>query len=410
MNPNASLPLLHGLRVVEFSAFVAAPSAGLTLAQMGAEVTRIDPLGGNIDRRRHPLNAEGVSLYWASLNRGKRSVELNVRSAEGRALMAQLICAGEGPPVFITNLGVDGELGYAALSAKRPDLIMVQLSGSPDGGNAVDYTVNSAVGIPLVTGPADRVPVNHVLPTWDVAAGLHMALAVVAAERHWQRTGQGQYISLALSDVAMATVANLAYLAEVEVNGVERQPDGNQLYGAYGDSFATQDARHVMVVALTTRQWEALLKATEQGPGLASAAAALGQDLSTDLGRYQARGLISTALGSWFARHSLAQASEALSTAGALWGPYRSFAQMLKEDPRCSPANPLFAQVHHPLAGTWLTAASPLMTSAATRLPPAPGPQGGQHTWEELARHAGLSTPALQALAQRGVIAAMGPV
>ena len=77
---------LHGLRVVEFSAFVAAPSAGLALAQLGADVIRIDPRGGNIDVRRLPLNSEGRSLYWASLNRGKRSVELDVRSAEGNFL------------------------------------------------------------------------------------------------------------------------------------------------------------------------------------------------------------------------------------------------------------------------------------------------------------------------------------
>ena len=130
MNPS----LLSGLRIIEFSAFVAAPSAGLALAQLGADVIRVDPRGGNIDVKRLPLNAEGRSLYWASLNRGKRSVELDVRSAEGRALLQRLICAaGDGPPVFLTNLAVDGELSYAALSTLRPDLIMVQLSGSPDG-------------------------------------------------------------------------------------------------------------------------------------------------------------------------------------------------------------------------------------------------------------------------------------
>lgn len=398
-------PLLHGLRVVEFSAFVAAPSAGLTLAQLGAEVTRVDPLGGNIDRRRQPLNAQGVSLYWASLNRGKRSVELNVRSPEGRALMRRLILegGGSGPPVFITNLGVDGELSYASMREARPDLIMVQLSGSPDGGNAVDYTVNSAAGFPLVTGPAGSQPVNHVLPAWDIAAGLHMALAVVAAERHWQRTGQGQHVQLALSDVAMASAANLGFLADVEVNGQQRAADGNQLYGAYGDSFATTDSRHLMVVALTQRQWQALMQATGQAEALEKAAAALGLSLKDDAGRYQARGLISTGLQPWFAQRSLAQAAQALDDAGALWGPYRSFAQMLQEDPRCSEANPMFARITHPGAGTWLTAASPLASSPSPRLPPAAGPRGGEHTRAALAG-LGLGETELAALAGRGVI------
>ncbi len=399
-------PLLDGLRVVEFSAFVAAPLAGLTLAQLGAQVLRVDPIGGNIDRRRHPLNAEGVSLYWASLNRGKQSVELNLRSAPGRALMQRLICAAppDAPPVFITNLGVDGELAYEALQGLRADLIMIQLSGSPDGSNAVDYTVNSAAGFPLLTGSGPQ-PVNHVLPAWDVAAGLHIALAVVAAERHWQRTGQGQHIQLSLSDVAMATASNLAYLADVQVNGTQRQADGNQLYGAYGDSFATADARHVMVVALTERQWQALLKATGSAAKLTSAAAALGFSLEGDAARYQARGLISAALGPWFAAHSQAEAGAALSAAGALWGPYRSFAQMLAEDPRCSEANPMFKQVHHPDAGEWLTSATPLSSNTCLRVPAAAGPRGGEHTLAVLGQALGLDDAALQSLKRDGVIA-----
>ncbi len=138
---------LAGLRVVEFSAFVAAPSAGLALAQLGADVIRIDPPGGNIDANRLPVNAEGASLYWASLNHGKRSVEIDPRSPQGRALIRDLIAApGDGGGVFLTNLGVDGELGYEALRGHRPDLIMVMLSGSSDGANAVDYTVNCAAG------------------------------------------------------------------------------------------------------------------------------------------------------------------------------------------------------------------------------------------------------------------------
>ena len=154
-------PILSGLRVVEFSAFVAAPLSGLTLAQMGADVVRVDPLGGNIDANRWPLNAEGRSLYWGSLNRGKRSVEIDVRSERGSRLMQELITApGEGGGIFLTNLGVEGALGWEALSRLRPDLIMVQLTGSPDGANAVDYTVNCAVGFPLVTGE------GHGRPRW----------------------------------------------------------------------------------------------------------------------------------------------------------------------------------------------------------------------------------------------------
>ena len=397
---------LHGLRIIEFSAFVAAPSAGLALAQLGAEVIRIDPPGGNIDIDRAPRNADGRSLYWASLNRGKRSVELNLRSVEGRALLQRLICApGEGPAVFLTNLGVDGELSYASLSALRPDLIMVQLSGSPDGSNAVDYTVNCAAGFPGITGSGRDGPVNHVLPAWDLTAGQMLALAVLAAERHWRFTGEGQHVKLALSDVAMATAANLGYLADVELNGTRRRADGNFLYGAYGDSFACADGRHVMVVAITDRQWAALLGATGMHESLPRAADALDHRLDSEDGRYAARELISTALRPWFARRTLDQVSAAFSDRALLWGPYRDFAQMLAEDPRVSEANPMFRRTQHPGVGEVLTATTPLDFGGAARVPPGIAPRLGEHTRAVLQQTLGLGDEELQALQRSGAIA-----
>jgi len=396
---------LHGLRVIEFSAFVATPSAGLALAQLGAQVIRIDPLGGNIDVDRLPLTAAGRSLYWASLNRGKHSVELDVRSAAGRALMQQLIIApGDGAPVFLTNLGVDGELSYAALSKIRPDLIMVQLSGSPDGSNAVDYTVNCAAGFPGITGSGRDGPVNHVLPAWDLIAGQMLALSVLAAERHWRLTGQGQHVKLALSDVAMATVANLGYLADVELNGTQRRADGNFLYGAYGDSFGTADGRHAMVVAITERQWKALLRATGLQDALPAAAAALSLTLDDEAGRYAARGLISTALRPWFAARTLAEVGAAFSDRALLWGPYRSFEQMLAEDPRCSEANPMFRRTEHPGVGCFLTATAPMHFGAVTASTPGLAPALGQHTRPVLQQLLGLDERALQRLADSGAI------
>lgn len=372
---------LTGVRVVEFSAFVAAPSAGLALAQLGADVIRVDPPGGNIDVTREPLNAEGRSLYWANLNRGKRSVEIDVRSSAGRAALRRLIFAsGDAAPVFLSNLPVDGELAYEALSAERADLIMVQLSGSPDGSSAVDYTVNCAAGFPGITGDGRSGPVNHVLPAWDLIAGSMLALAVVTAERQWRLNGRGQHVRLALSDVAMASAANLAYLADVQVNGTQRRPDANYLYGAYGDSFACADGRHAMVVAITDRQWHALLRATGLAEALPAAAAALGQRLDDAAARYRARELVSSALRPWFAARTLAEVGAALAERSILWGPYRSFAQMLAEDPRCSEANPMFRTTDHPGVGRFLTATTPLDFAGTQRLAPGIAPQLGEHS------------------------------
>lgn len=402
---NTARAVLHGLRVIEFPAFIAAPLGGLTLAQLGADVIRVDPIGGNIDIGRWPLNKDGRSLYWASLNRGKRSVEIDVRKPEGKRLLHEMITAkGEGGGVFVTNLPVDGELTYEALSKVRRDLIMVQLIGSPDNTNALDYTVNCAVGFPLVTGAPDATPVNHVLPMWDVAAGLNIALAVLAADRRRRETGEGQFIRLALSDVAMATASNLGYIAEAEVNRADRRPDGNFVYGAYGDSFATADGRHVMIVAISRRQWQALVRAIGVEDALTQAATALGYKLDDEGGRYDARELISAFFKPWFARRTLAEIEAAFRDPSLLWSPYRTFRQMLAEDKRASEWNPMFRSVDHPGAGRFLTATTPLEFSASQRVAPGVAPRLGQHGAAVLQELLGVDDARYSSLSASGVV------
>lgn len=397
-------PVLAGLRVVEFSAYVAAPLGGLTLAQLGAEVIRVDPIGGNIDINRWPVNADGRSLYWASLNRGKRSVEIDVRNPQGVKLMQDLIAApGEDAGIFLTNLGVDGELGYEALAKKRPDLIMVQLIGSPDGANALDYTVNCAVGFPMVTGDG-RAPVNHVLPAWDLIAGMTIATGILAAVHHRRKTGEGQLVKLALSDVAMAAASHLGYIAEVEVNDSDRKADGNYLYGAWGDAFRTADDRMAMALAITDRQWKALLRATGLESALQAAADALGHRLDSESGRYEARELISAFMRPWFAKRTLAEVATALSDKAILWGPYRTFRQMLAEDKRASEWNPMFKRVEHPGYGTFLTSSTPLDFKSAPRVAPGVGPTLGQSTAEVLGSVLGLDEATRAKLQAEGVI------
>src|SRR5215212_5100390 len=171
--------LLQDLRIVEFSAFVAAPLVGMTMAQFGAEVIRIDPVGGAIDYNRWPVAESGASLYWAGLNKAKHSVALALNKPEGREL-AQAIATAPGPQddpkrggIVLTNLPPLPGLDYASLKAKRADMIVLRLTGNRDGSAAVDYTVNAASGFPLVTGNSGigGNPVNHVLPAWDIAAG-----------------------------------------------------------------------------------------------------------------------------------------------------------------------------------------------------------------------------------------------
>src|SRR5256714_3471479 len=252
--------LLADLRIVEFSAFVAAPLGGMTMAQLGAEVIRIDPIGGAIDYNRWPVAESGASLYWAGLNKAKRSVALALDKPEGRELARAIATApGPGGGIVLTNLPPLPGLDFAGLREKRDDIILLRLTGNRDGSAAVDYTVNAASGFPLVTGNSGSGgnPVNHVLPAWDIAAGLYLATALLAAERHRARTGAGQEVVAALSDVMLAAVGHLGYVGDVHINGRARPAIGNDLYGSFGRDFATADGRRIIIIALTPRQWRA---------------------------------------------------------------------------------------------------------------------------------------------------------
>jgi 2-methylfumaryl-CoA isomerase len=402
--------ILSGLRVVEGSAFVAAPLGGMTLAQLGADVIRFDQIGGGLDHERWPLAADGESLFWAGLNKGKRSIELDLRSSQGRELAAALVTApGPDAGLFLTNFPARGWLAYDALRARRADLVMVALTGNPDGTSEVDYTVNPATGFPWATGPRNLAePLNSVLPAWDVAMGTLAAVGLLSAERHRTRTGEGQLVRLSLSDVAFAMVGNLGRIAEAQLGGRDQPKDGNYLYGAFGHDFETRDDRRVMVVALTARQWTALKDATGIEEACASIEQATGHDLSTEAGRFEARDLIVALLRPWFAGRDLAHVRAAFAGTGVSWGPYQTFSQLVTEDPRASTANPMFEEVEHPGVGTYLMPGSPLDFSGVARLPVRRAPQLGEHTEEVLADVLGLSSTEIARLHDAGTVAGPG--
>ncbi len=407
---------LDGLRVVEGSAFVAAPSGGMTLAQLGADVIRFDPIDGGLDRRRWPLSPDGHSLYWSGLNKGKRSIRVNLRTAEGRELLSELICQpGEGRGMFLTNFPARGWLSYEALSAWREDLVMLAVTGNHDGTSAVDYTINCAMGYPLITGHGasgeedeDR-PVNHVLPAWDLICGQASAVGLLAAERRRNRTGRGGLITLALSDVALAAVSALGHIAEAQVMGKERERIGNDLYGALGRDFLCADGRRVIAVAITARQWQSLCAACGMDEWVAALEADSGVDLSADEGeRFKARRRIFPLVEDWCATRSLEEVAEAFERHGVCWGPYRTFGQLVEEDARCSTANPLFAQMLQPGLGEVLTARSPLRFENLPLEDPKPAPMLGQHTEEILAESLGFSPAEIGRLHDIGVVAGTG--
>ena len=393
------------MRVVEGSAFIAAPSGGMTLAQLGADVIRFDQIGGGIDYRRWPVTEAGNSLYWHSLNKGKRSFAVDFRRPEGQQLVAQLIAAdGEDAGIFLTNFPARGWLDFEKLRALREDIIYLNLTGDRHGGSALDYTVNSKVGLPFLTGDGEN-PNNNPFPAWDVIAGQHIALGLLAAERHRRIHGEGQFIRLALADVALATMGHLGYLAEAQVNKEPRRAVGNHVFGSFGHDFLCKDGERVMIVGVSPNQWKSIVRVTETEAEVAQLESRLGFDFSNEGDRYRAREQLVDLFKPWFESRDSQTVHRALEQASVCWGPYQTIQQLVENDVDCSTDNPLFESVEQPGIGEYLMPSNPLIFDAVERVPVTPAPLLGQHTDEILADTLGLSDGEIARLHDSGIVA-----
>ena len=397
--------LLSGMRIVEGSAFIAAPSGGMTLAQLGADVIRFDQIGGGIDYRRWPVTDKGKSLYWHSLNKGKRSFAVDFRKPEGKELVTRLICAdGEDAGIFLTNFPAKDWLSDTVLRARRQDLIYLNLTGDRRGGSALDYTVNSKVGLPFLSGDGES-PVNNPFPAWDVIAGQHIALGLLAAERHRRINGQGQFIRLALADVALATMGHLGYLAEAEVNKEARKPVGNHVFGSFGHDFTCKDGKRVMIVGVSSNQWKAILRVTETQIQVTELEASLDLNFSNEGDRFKAREKLKGLFQPWFGQRDSSTVHEELDQASVCWGPYQTIQQLVQTDSDCSVDNPLFEKVEQPGIGEYLMPSNPLNFEGLGNIPVTPAPILGQHTDEILELTLGLSGSEIGKLHDSGVVA-----
>lgn len=400
------MSLLSGMRVVESSAFVAVPLAGMTLAQMGAEVIRIDRLQGGMDAGRWPLAPSGQSLFWAGLNKGKKSVAVDYRHPEGRALVQRLVTApGPDAGMFLTNLPAKGWLDPETLAEHRDDMVSVTLTGDRHGRPQVDYTVNPALGVPDMTGPEGHdAPVAHALPAWDLIAGHLCVSTLLAAERHRLRTGEGQAATVALKDVAAATLGHLGTLADAALNGQDRAKSGNALYGAYGQDFVCADGRRIMVIGLTSRQWRNLVEVTGARDAMAALSDSLGQSLDDEGARWRMRKHITQVLSPWFAERSSADVGALFDRAGVTWSEFRTVTEALAEDPDLGLDNPMFSMLDQPGIGPHLAPSFPAQFSATERSPAIPAPQLGDHTEEVLGDVMGLCDTEIASLFDAGIV------
>ena len=399
--------ILSGLRIIESSAFVAVPMAGMTLAQMGAEVIRFDRLEGGLDARRMPYSPSGSSLFWSGMNKGKKSIAIDMKSPEGKELISNLITApGKDAGLFLTNLKVRGWLDYETLSKIRSDIIIVTLTGDRHGKPQVDYTVNPALGIPDITGHEGSVdPVANAIPAWDMIAGNMCVSSLLAAERYRLRHGVGQDVEIALKDVASAAIGHLGMIADTTLNTDDRTKAGNSLYGAYGKDFLCADGNRVMIIGLTSRQWTGIVKATDTAEQFKQLEMQNNINLQDESIRWKWRHAITEIIEPWFKTRKVEEFASNFDKIGLTWSVFRSVREALDFDPDLTEDNPLFKKILQPDAGEFLVPKHPANFSKVENSDPTAAPTLGEHTEEILGDVLNLSDIEVSNLFDNGVVA-----
>ena len=254
-----SLPLA-GIRVVEFSHMVMGPTCGLVLADMGAEVIKIEPPGKG-DRTRY-LVASGTGFFPA-FSRNKKSVTIDTDDAGDLETLQRLIDTAD---VVVENFRPGGlaakGLGYEALSARNPRLIYCSLKGYLPGPyenrTALDEVVQMQSGLAYMTGPPGR-PLRAGAPVNDMMGGMFGVISILAALRQRDASGRGQYLQAGLFENAAFLVSTAMLQQAITGKAPEPMPAGRRAWGVY-DVFDTADGEQIFIGVVTERQWEIFIR------------------------------------------------------------------------------------------------------------------------------------------------------
>jgi crotonobetainyl-CoA:carnitine CoA-transferase CaiB-like acyl-CoA transferase len=396
------------VRVLDLSRVLAGPWASQVLADLGAEVIKVERPGAGDETRswgppwlRDAQGREtGESAYFASANRGKRSITLDLARPEGQAIVHRLL---ERSDVLLENFKAGAlarhGLGWEQVSARHPRVVYCSITGfgqtGPDRDRAgYDFLVQGMGGLMSVTGEPDGPPTKVGVAIADLLTGMYATTAVLAALAWRERSGRGQHVDLALLDVQVATLANQAegYLASGEVP--RRLGNAHPSIVPY-QAFAASDGH--LVLAVGNDGQFARLCAVAGRPELAR-----DERFATNAARVRHREALVALLAPLLAARTVGDWTAALGAAGVPCGPILDVAQVF-ESPQVRHRG-LRVEAPHPVCGAVPMVASPIRLSATPVAHDVAPPALGQHTREVLRELAGLGDEEIERLRRSGVV------
>jgi len=394
----SKLPL-SGIRVIDFGRFIAGPYCAMLLADMGADVIRVDRRHGSEDRYIAAITESGEGGGFLSLNRNKRNLTLDTSKPESAEIIRRLV---QGADVVLANLPNNVlksmRLDYDSLKAIRPDIILARISTfGPDGpyANRVGFdTVAQAMSGAMSLTGFPGAPVRDIVPFEDYGTALHTAFGVMVALYHRAQTGEGQIVDGSLLATSITYVQGL--LAERSVLGIERQQLGNtSFYAAPSDAYQTKDG-WIVVSAVGNDMFGRWARLVGREDFIGD------PRFGTDQLRADNRTAIADAMNNWLATRTTEQAIAELEKARVPAGPVLDLQQVL-DDPQVK-ARELLRYVDHP------GAAKPVpLADTAVRLSATPGgirhraAALGEHT-DEVLREIGYSDAEITKLREAEVV------
>ena len=391
---------LDGLKIVDVTRVFAGPFCTMLLADMGADVIKIEnPKGGDDSRSFGPYK-NGLSAYYMGINRGKRSVTLNLKNTRGKEILKRLVRDAD---VLVENFkpGTMKKLGlnYEVLQKENSRLIYAAASGfgqtGPYSGRAAyDLIVQGMSGFMSITGFDAERPVKAGSSIADIFAGVFTALGILAAVEHRNKTGQGQMVDVAMMDCMVATLENA--LAFFDCTGKSPGPIGNTHRSiAPFASFPTLDGL-VNICVGNDDLWRRFCEAAEMGEYVVDPRFADNKSRIENVA--ELTGIVSDRT----ARRSTAEWTAVLDAAKVPCGPIMDIGQVMS-DPQVA-AREMIVEMEHPRAGSMRVPGVPVKFSASPAAVGWPAPDLGEHNAEIYGRRLGFSAAEIERMREEGVI------